>query len=118
MYTIVRIKSVIRKYVEGGNVVDPAALMAPCDDYEKNLMLEISKFNEVMENAFDELAPHKICAFIYAVSNAFNSFYHETRILGQEDKKRLSSQIALLDITKRVLEKCIDVLGFSAPDAM
>ena len=81
-------------------------------------MLEVSRFNSVMENAFDEIAPHKICSYIYDLANAFNRFYHETKILSEEDEEQKASWIALLKLTRDVLEKCIDVLGFSAPERM
>ena len=72
----------------------------------------------MIESAFEEKAPHKICAYIYEVSNAFNSFYHETKILAEPDEALQQAYIALLDLTRGVLETCIDVLGFSAPDRM
>ena len=81
-------------------------------------MLELSKFNAVMESAFEETAPHKICSYIYDLANAFNSFYHETKILSEENEAQKASFIQLLKLTKKVLETCIDLLGFSAPDRM
>ena len=81
-------------------------------------MLELSKFNAVMENAFDETAPHKICSYIYDLANAFNSFYHGTRIMAEENEAIQKSYIRILELTKSVLETCIDVLGFSAPERM
>ena len=81
-------------------------------------MLEISQFNAVIENAFEELAPHKVCAYIYDLANALNHFYHETKILAETDEKLQQSYIGLLQLTKGILETCIDVLGFSAPDRM
>ena len=71
-----------------------------------------------MESDFEELAPHKICAYIYELANAFNRFYHETKILAEEDKEVRKSYIALLVLTKKILESCIDVLGFEAPERM
>ena len=90
----------------------------PAEGAQKELMLELAKFNEMMENACNERAPHKVCAYVYDLSNVFNHFYHETRILAEEDENLKSSYISLLKVTKAVLETCIDVLGFSAPDAM
>ena len=81
-------------------------------------MLELAKFNGMIENAFEETAPHKICAYIYDLANAFNKFYHETKILGEEDEEKRAGLIALLVLTKRVLETCIDILGFEAPERM
>ena len=81
-------------------------------------MLEAAKYNDVMANAFQDLAPHKICAYIYDLANAFNRFYHETKILSEEEEARKKSYLALLDVTRRVLECCIDLLGFTAPERM
>ena len=81
-------------------------------------MLVLSKYNDVIENAVSELAPHKICAYIYELSNAFNKFYHETKILTCEDEERKSGYINLISLSKEILEKSIDLLGFSAPDRM
>lgn len=81
-------------------------------------MLEVLKYNNVIETAFEELALHKICAYIYDLANAFNRFYHETKILAEEDETKQKGYIALLVLTKRVLEACIDVLGFAAPERM
>ena len=118
LYTIVRIKSILAKYAEGGKTVAACELQKPESASEKALMLEVAKFNGVMENAYEELAPHKICAYIYDLANAFNRFYHETKILSEENEERKAGFIALLSITKRVLEACIDVLGFEAPERM
>ena len=118
LYTIVRIKSILNKYKEQGGDVETAQLQAPVSQSEKELMMEIAKFNAVMENAGAELAPHKICAYIYDLANAFNHFYHETKILTEENAERKVGWIALLKITRDVMETCIDVLGFSAPERM
>ena len=81
-------------------------------------MLEAAKYNDVMANAFQDLAPHKICAYIYELANEFNHFYHETKILSEQDEARKASYLALLDLVREVLETCIDLLGFSAPERM
>ena len=118
LYTIVRIKSILNKYTEAGETLDGLSVTGAHGDEEKALMLEAAKYNGVMETAFEELAPHKICAYIYELANAFNRFYHETRILAEEDKEVQKSYIALLVLTKKILESCIDVLGFEAPERM
>lgn len=118
LYTIVRIKSILNKYMTGGASLEDLRMQAAKSDSEKALMLEVTKYNEVMENAYEELAPHKICAYIYDLSNAFNRFYHETKILSEENEETKKSYIALLLLTKEVLESCIDVLGFEAPERM
>ena len=118
LYTIVRIKSILNRYVQEGGDLLEGTLLAPVNESEKNLMLMLTRFGATVENAFEEKAPHKICAYIYEVSNAFNSFYHETKILSEEDKEQKQSFIRLLELTKNMLETSIDMLGFSAPERM
>ena len=118
LYTIVRIKSILSRYAEEGGSDEGLVILPAINESQKNLMLRLTAFGQTVENAFDEKAPHKICAYIYEVSNAFNSFYHETKILSQEDPEVKGSLIALLALTKKVLETSIDLLGFSAPDRM
>ena len=120
LYTIVRIKSILSKYEAMGKDVSACSsvIKAADSENEKNLMLVLSRFNAVMENAFEETAPHKICAYIYELANAFNGFYHGTKILSEENEEIQKSYIAVLCLTKSILETCIDVLGFSAPDRM
>ncbi len=118
LYTIVRIKSILRKYEEMGGTAGDGQITSSANESEKALQLELTKFNSVMETAYEESAPHKICAYIYDLANAFNKFYHETKILGSEDEAAKKSWIALLLLTRKVLETCIDLLGFEAPEKM
>ena len=118
LYTIARIKSILRKYEEAKGGISSLTIGEATNDGEKALMLELTKFNAMMEGAYEECAPHKICAYIYDLCNAFNSFYHETKILAEEDDAKKASFIALLVLCKEILEACIDVLGFEAPERM
>ena len=118
LYTIVRIKWILNRYVQEGGDLSTGKILPAVNASEKNLMLQLSGFAAMVENAFEEKAPHKICAYIYEVSNAFNSFYHETKILSEEDQAQKESFLQLLQLTRRVLETSIDLLGFSAPDRM
>ncbi len=118
LYTIVRIKSILHKYHDLGKSAEGAVITPSHSESEKNLMLELSKFNAVIEGAFADTAPHKICSYIYDLANAFNSFYHETKIMSEEDETVQKSYIRLLELTKSVLETSIDLLGFSAPERM
>ena len=122
LYTIVRIKSILGKYKEnGGSVSELAAekkILPAAGASEKALMLQLAKYSEVLENSFAETAPHKICQYVYETANAFNSFYHDTKILSGEDEARKDSYIGLITLTKRVLETCIGLLGIEAPERM
>lgn len=120
LYTIVRIKSILAKYQENGGDLDAVrtSIKAPVSDSEKQLMLALAKYNASIEAACEDTAPYKICAYIYDLANAFNRFYHETKIIGEEDAQKQAGWIALLILVRDVLETSIDLLGFSAPERM
>ncbi len=119
LYTIVRIKSILNKYAENGGDVDAAnKILAAGNDSEKALMLQITKLNEMLENAYAEIAPHRICQYCYELADTFNKFYHETKILTEENKERKESFIALIKLTRDIMLTCIDLLGFEAPERM
>ena len=118
LYTIVRIKSILNRYKEEGGNPEEGEVLGAANDSEKALMMALSRLNTVIRPAFQEKAPHKICAYIYELANAFNSFYHETKILSEEDEKQKTSWIQVLVLTRKVLEACIGLLGFEAPDRM
>ena len=118
LYTIVRIKSILNKYNAMGKNADDTEISVPETAAQKELMLSIAGFISMMQSAWEELAPHKVCAYIYDLANAFNHFYHETKILQEEDEVKQAGYIALLMLTKEILETCIDVLGFEAPERM
>lgn len=118
LYTIVRIKSILKKYQAEGKDAYDADILPAASVEETALVLELARYNDAMAAAYAEDAPHKICAYIFGLANAFNAFYHENRILSCEDGDRQKSWIRLLDLTKGVLERCIDLLGFEAPEKM
>ena len=114
LYTIVRIKSILAKYGAWENL----PIQAPANIYAKELMLAITKAAPALESALRTSSPNLICAYIYDLAGAVNKFYHETRILTEENKDLQSGYISLIALAKQVLETCIDILGFSAPEKM
>ena len=115
LYTIVRCKSILAK--AGVDSVDGDILPAHSES-ERGLQLELTKFMAALTSAYEDMAPHKICAYIYDLANAFNRFYHDTKILAEEDAAVKASYLKLLMLTRGVLEKSIDLLGFKAPERM
>ena len=114
LYTVVRIKSILNRYGAWEHLpIAPAA-----NEWAKDLMLAITKFGPTMESALKTLSPNLICAYIYELSGAVNKFYHETRILTEENEELKAGYIALIGLAKRILETCIDILGFAAPEKM
>ncbi len=118
LYTIVRIKSILTRFRAQGGAVEETQIGPAANDSEKDLMIKLAGFGGAVKAAYEETAPHKLCSYIYDLANAFNRFYHETKILTEEDETQKFSWIALLDLTRAVLEQSIDLLGFSAPERM
>ncbi len=114
LYTIVRIKSILSKYGDWQHLT----IQNPANPYAKDLMLSITKFGPTLEAALQSSAPNLICAYIYELAGFVNKFYHETRILGEENEELKAGYIALIGLAKDVLETCIDLLGFEAPEKM
>lgn len=119
LYNIVRIKTILAKFAEAGHVLpDEKLISAPQSAGAKNLCLILSQFNEVMDQAYAEDAPHRICGYVYDLANAFNGFYNETKILAEPDQEKMYGYIRLISLVKDVLLCAIDILGFDAPDRM
>lgn len=118
LYTIVRIKSIIKKYSDAGKSCLTANIPEAKSLSGKNLMQVLAKFNAAMKDAADEKAPQKVAAYTYELADAFNHFYHETKILTMEDAELQAGYIKLLDLTRGVLSCCINLLGFEAPERM
>ena len=118
LYTIVRIKSILKKYAASGKSAEGAEILPAETASQKDLMLSLSQFNAAIRGAYEETAPHKVCAYIYELANAFNRFYHENNIMGEADEKKQAGFVRLLELTRDILEQCIDLLGFEAPERM
>ena len=114
LYTIVRIKSILSRYGAWENL----PIQAPANPFAKELMLSITKLGPSLEAALRGSAPNLVCAYIYELAGCVNKFYHETRILSEEDETLKAGYIALIGLAKDVLEQCISILGFSAPEKM
>lgn len=118
LYTAVRIKSILRKYWDKYGDDGDYIIIDTSDETEKNLMLQIVRFNGIIQNAFEGLAPHKVCTYVYTLANAFNRLYHNVQIISEADENRRKSLIGMLIISERIMRACVDVLGFEIPERM
>lgn len=118
-YMIVRIKSILERYgAAEGQKAKAVAIRPAGSESEKALQLSLCRFNDAVENAFAEIAPHKICQYLYELSDAFNNFYLENNIMAEEDKEKQAAFISLITLTKKVLDACMDMLGLESPEHM
>lgn len=114
LYTIVRVKSILAKYGPWEHL----SIQTPVNAAAKDLMLAITKLGPALESALAASAPNLVCAYIYELAGCVNKFYHETPVLKEENETVKAGNIALLGLAKNILETCIHILGFSAPDKM
>ena len=114
LYTIVRIKSILARY----GAWEALPVRAPESSEAKDLMLALTRLPDALELSYRDCAPNVICAYIYELAGFANKFYHETRILTEEDPEKQKGYVALIGLTRRILETCIDLLGFEAPEKM
>ena len=114
LYTIVRIKSILAKYGKPSEL----PIRPPESKEAKDLMLALTRLHEALQLAYRDHAPNVICAYIYELAGLANKFYHETKILSEPDEEKQRGYIALIRLTRSVLETCIDLLGFAAPEKM
>ncbi len=118
LYTMARIKSVLNKCRERGIDVDGLkSVNVPAGKTEKELLMNMAGFNQMIKDASDGRAPHKVCAFIYDLANKFNTFYHDNNILNAEENVR-NGFIAELKACLALFEVSIGLLGFDAPERM
>ena len=117
LYTVVRIKSILKKFYENNEKITDAKILEPKDEIEKKLLITISKYNQALETAYIENAPSVICAYLYELANLFNAFYQKVKILNGE-KERLDSNITLLTLIKEIFESGVNLLGFGVPEKM
>ena len=114
LYTIVRVKSILSRY----GAWEHLPIQNPANAEAKDLMLSLTKFGPSLEAALKAEAPNLVCAYIYELAGCVNKFYHETPILKEENEELKAGHIALIGLAKNILETCIDILGFSAPEKM
>ncbi len=115
LYTVARIKSILRKtdFKYSENLI-----VKPAGETERNLMLSICKFSETVEMCFEQKAPHKLCEYVYEVANTFNKFYHENKIITQEDQVRKQSWLNLIYLAVKILDDVLELLGINTLERM
>ncbi len=116
LYGAVRIKSILRKAAEAD--LGPGSIVPSTKDAERALMLELTRFPEVIDRTVELRAPNHLAEYAYDVVTAFNRFYEACHILTEEDAARQASWLGLVDLTLRMLTRLLDLLGIEIPERM
>ena len=115
LYTVTRINSILKK--AGIGYAEKSAVGAIYGS-ERELALRLAMSGESYEKAFNDMAPSALCESAYNIASAFSKFYHDTRILAEEDPEKRQSRLALCSLTRRVLVKLLDCLAIETVENM
>jgi arginyl-tRNA synthetase len=120
-YAHARVCSLLRQAQEKGYTYDQAHGLTQLhlleDEISMQLMVELSRFGEVVENAGQLLEPHLVAQYLRELAYAFHTWYHATPVL-VEDAATRDARLALASATAQVLRNGLDLVGVSAPEKM
>ena len=115
-YAVARIRSIGRKAAAQG--ITAAAAPRVDNDAERALALALLEFGPTLEAVGAEYEPHRLCAYLFSLAQAFTSFYEASPILKESDEQVRAGRLALAQLTERVLVEGLDALGVNAPEQM
>ncbi len=113
-YTYARSKSILRKAQNDNPNVDLTYLT---DNISFELVKKLGEYPEIIKDAATRFEPCMIARYVYNLSNLFNKFYHECRILSEKDDVK-NARIVLVDVVQRVIRDSMSLLGIECPEEM
>lgn len=119
-YAVVRIRSIFRKAAEqfGVDEVRLAGGFSVTAPEEKAVALELLKYPGVVKSAAEACEPHRVCGFLYALAQAFSTFFAACPVLQAPDEAMRNARLRLCRITGRVLSDGLETLGIRVLDRM
>jgi len=112
-YACARISSLTRK----ADVVRDAPLCIT-EPQERALALRLLQYDSTLQETVEHLEPHRLCSWLYELSDTFSSFYQACPILKSDNEAVSRSRLRLADLTRRVIVDGLDVLGIESPNRM
>jgi arginyl-tRNA synthetase len=113
-YTVVRCKSILRKYGKAA----PTALSRDMNaDEERKLVFQLLQFEDILTGAYKQFRPNILAQYLLELCGSFSHFYHKCRIIGEAPEVE-ASRIAMVAATERVLIQGLKILNIEAPEAM
>jgi arginyl-tRNA synthetase len=110
----VRIRSIFRKAGEPGPKIDKLTVT---DRSEINLAKRLCQFAEIVPQVLNDFRPNILANYVFELANSFHTFYEACPVLKSEEPVR-SSRLALCDLSGRVLQRGLDLLGIKVPEKM
>jgi len=118
-YTYARIMSVLRKADDTGvhfNISNPDDLNA--GKKEIVMLRLLNRFSQVVGEAAESLSPALLANYCYELAREYNQFYHDYPILGEPDIKTRNLRLALSELTGRIINTGMWLLGIEMPERM
>jgi arginyl-tRNA synthetase len=116
-YAHARIASIVRNVPEGSEAAVPEGPEGFASPYERALVKRLESFSSVVQDAAERRAPHRIAGYAQELAGDFHVFYKHCRVIGVSPAEA-SSRLALCLVVRRVIFRCLDLLGVSAPESM
>ncbi|MDP8974976.1 MAG: arginine--tRNA ligase [Actinomycetota bacterium] len=116
-YARARVRSIFRRSGEAGPVMDGSAV-AIVDPAERALTLDLLSFDEAVHSTAELSAPHRLCTYLFGLASSFTAFYERCPVLRADTDEQRRSRLVLCDLTARVLQSGLGLLGIQAPDRM
>ena len=116
-YTYARIRSVMRRSAEAGMNIIPFSDVIP-NEHEITLIQTLADFPSLVQEAGRSYSPALIANYAYDLVKQYNQFYHECQILKEENEAVRSLRLTLSDVTAKVVERAMGLLGIRVPERM
>jgi arginyl-tRNA synthetase len=116
-YAHARIASIVRNMPEGtaAAVTDVQGVLE--SPYERSLVKRLESFDAMLLDAAERRAPHRLAGYAQELAADFHVFYKHCRVIGVAPELA-SSRLALCMVVRRVIFRCLELLGVSAPESM
>jgi len=115
-YVHARASGIFREAPEG-TVVDPSPRL-PLAPAERELVKRLAEFPAVVREATERRGPHAIPVYAIRVADDFHRFYHDHVVLASKGGEHETFRLALVDATRTVIARCLDLVGIEAPERM
>jgi len=113
-YAHARCRSILRKS-EQTSFDAPIVIQ---HDAERTLARRLLAFPSVVSEVARDLEPHKLCTYLYELATAYSTFFENCPVLKAETDELRGSRLAMVDLSARILERGLDLLGIEAPERM
>jgi len=116
-YAHARICSIFRRAnVERASVRGVTPIIEHAAEHE--LAMRVLQFDSALWDTLDKYSPHRLCTYLYDLASSFSSFYEQCSVLKADSDEQRNSRLMLCDLTARVMQSGLGVLGIEAPEQM